>query len=211
MIRLLTDEQDAYLRSIVKGKTCYECADLLNEKFKLSLTGSQISGYKKSHHITSGLDTRIKKGYIPKHKGTKGLYNVGGNITSFKKGHTPKNIAKIGVERKTVDGYTWVKTSDSPNPKTKRANWTMKHVLVYEQAHGKLKDGCMCVFLDGNKENFDIDNIVSITKAESLYMNKRGLFSTDPEITKSGIALARMMCKAFKAKRRREERRTYVH
>lgn len=54
MKRLLTDEQDAYLRSIAYGRSCQECTDMINHKFSTTYTKAQIKNYKSNWHITSG-------------------------------------------------------------------------------------------------------------------------------------------------------------
>ncbi len=54
MKRLLTDEQDAYLREIAFGKSVNQCTDALNERFGTNFTNAQIANYKSNRHIVSG-------------------------------------------------------------------------------------------------------------------------------------------------------------
>lgn len=203
MTRLLNIEQDLYLREIVPGRSTQECTRMLNEKFSTDFKISQIKGYKHNHKISSGLTGYFKKGHVPINKNKKGMFNIGGNRTSYKKGQMPKNTDPIGTEKELKGGYIWVKINDELKPKNKRVNWRPKHQLIYEKAYGAIPKGYVCIFLDGNRYNFELRNIEVITKAERLYMNKHGLFSSDPEITKSGISLARTMCKVNELKKRR--------
>lgn len=207
MPSLLTSEQDAYLREIVKGRSTKECTDMLNTRFDTDFKESQIKGYKGNHGISSGLTGRFEKGHVPINKNKKGMFNVGGNRTSYKTGQMPKNTDPIGTEKEMKGGYIWVKIDDQLKPKNKQVNWKPKHQLIYEKEHGKIPEGYKCLFLDGNNHNFDINNIVAITKAECLYLNRHGLISSDPEITRSGIALAKAMCKVNDCKKMKQRRK----
>lgn len=52
--RLLTDEQDAYLRKIAPGRSNMECTVMINKQFGTSFTREQIHYYKQNHKISSG-------------------------------------------------------------------------------------------------------------------------------------------------------------
>lgn len=70
--------------------------------------------------------------------------------------------------------------------------WNLKHRVVYEKHFGKIPKGKIVVFLDRNTRNLNIDNLECITKYENLIMNRRGYYSTDPEITKTGLNAVRL-------------------
>lgn len=118
-----------------------------------------------------------------KNKGTKGLSRL--NKTSFKKGNIPDNIREVGSERITKDGYIEIKVAE-PN------KWSLKHRYIYEKHFGKIPKGKIIVFLDRNTQNLSIDNLECITKYENLIMNNRGYYSTDSEITKTGLNAVRL-------------------
>ena len=87
-----------------------------------------------------------------------------------------------------ADGYIWVKVDDQPKvPKV--INWRQKHRLIWEKEYGSIPEGYMIIFLDGNHENFDIDNLEMITKQENLVMNRNKLFKNDKELTKIGLQI----------------------
>ena len=69
--------------------------------------------------------------------------------------------------------------------------WKLKHKLIYEQHYGPLPEGGIILFADGNKSNFDIDNLILTTQREMMAMNKHQFCSTDPELTKTGMAIVR--------------------
>jgi len=75
--------------------------------------------------------------------------------------------------------------------KTAPDTWIEKSVCVWEQANGKLPEGYRILFADQNKYNFELDNLIPVTMREIFYMNRHGLISTDRELTKTGLALAR--------------------
>lgn len=52
--RLLTDEQDAYLRKVAPGRSNMECTVMINKQFGTSFTRKQIHYYKQNHKISSG-------------------------------------------------------------------------------------------------------------------------------------------------------------
>lgn len=173
---LFTKVQSEFVEQHVGG--------LINRTFGLSITATQMNTWKKNHGFISGLDTTFKKGNVPQNKGTKGLYNVGGNRTSFKTGARPKNYMPIGSERVNSDDYVDIKIAD-PN------KWRGKHLLVWEQHHGRPvpKDHAV-IFGDGDRRNFDPDNLVLISRAQLAVMNLKGLIQNDAELTRTGVILA---------------------
>ena len=65
--KLLTSEQDAYLRSLAKGRSREESRKLLLEVFDLDLTKEQMTGYCKNHKIKFAKKNPRKKTYrLPK-------------------------------------------------------------------------------------------------------------------------------------------------
>ena len=105
--------------------------------------------------------------------------------TKFQKGHISPLRRKIGDERMNRDGYWEVKV-DNPSV------WKLKHKLIYEQHYGPLPEGGIILFADGNKSNFDIDNLILTTQREMMAMNKHQFCSNDPELTKTGMAIVRL-------------------
>lgn len=187
--RLLTPEQDKFLRENVKGVSNKELAEMLNKKFGLSLTEQQINTYKCNWGLSSGLTGWFEKGEAPWNKGMKGI-QIGGKETQFKKGHRPLNYRPVGSERIcSKDGYVIIKTQDEGKYQER---WRLKHIVVWEEAHGKIPDDHVIIFLDGDKTNVNLENLACISRAEHVRMNQSNLFSTDPELTKAGIQLARL-------------------
>lgn len=143
----------------------------------------------------------MKNGRIPANKGKKGFMTPEQyekcKKTMFKKGNIPSNRRIIGSERVGKDGYILIKVQDG---KLNR-NWMPKHRYLYEQEYGKIPEGYKLIFADGNKLNFDLDNLVLVSYSEELIMNRRGLISDNADITKTGSIIAKVIDKTNKVKK----------
>lgn len=179
-------EEKEYLALIVKGNTYKDITRLMNEKFAHQLSEEQIKGAIYRNKLTTGTSGHFKKGSIPWNLGLKGYMRS--NKTSFKKGNIPPNYKPVGSERIIKDGYIEVKTED-PN------KWELKHRVVYKQHYGEIPKGYNVIFADRDKRNFDIENLMLISKAQMLILNKNNLIYTDKELTKTGVNIANVMLK----------------
>lgn len=185
-----TSEQIQFVKNNIKGTPYRKMWEMVNEKFGLNLTYQQVEGYLQRNGLTNGRDGSFKKGDKPWNTGKKGLVIPGSEKGWFKKGQSPINYREMGEERiDPKDGYVQVKVSDD-GPYHKR--WRPKHVLEWEKHHGEVPEDHAIVLLDGNKLNTGLENLEMLSRAELLYMNNNDLFSDDPEVTKSGIALMRL-------------------
>lgn len=197
VMSIMTAEQDKFIRSFAKGLGNEELTKLFNDTFGTVFTDKQVKAYKRNHKISSGLTGQFKKGNVPVNKGTKGMFNVGGNSTSFKKGQSPKNIDPIGTEKIDKDGYIYVKVNDIPKAK-KKVNWKQKHKLLWEKHNGPVPEGNKIIFADGNNQNIEIDNLIMVSDSELLVMNRAKLISNNVEITKTGAIIAKIIDKTNK-------------
>lgn len=86
-------------------------------------------------------------------------------------------------------GYLWVKVNQGV--KNKKDNYIQKHRYIWEQYHGKkVPDGHLIMFLDGNKENFSIDNLVCVSFHENGSLNQ--LHDCSPELKKCKLASVKL-------------------
>lgn len=188
-----------FVRENVKGISLRELRKRFNERFNCNVSDSVIENIKGKHKLKSGIQGgQYHKGNIPLNKGTKGMFNVGGNKTSFKKGNVPVNHRPVGSERVNVDGYVEIKIKD-PN------KWDLKHRVIYKRLHGDIPKDSVIIFADGNKHNLDIDNLVAITRNEHARLNQNGLRFDDGDITKSALNLAKLIIKTNEAKKRKDK------
>lgn len=156
-----------------------------------------------NHKINNGLTGRFKKGNVPFNKGKKGVCAKGCEKTWFAEGHLPHNTKPVGYERITRDGYIEVKVKMRPSHPRCNDNFEFKHRLVWEEAHGPIPKGYFINFLDGDKQNCRIENLALVSRAEHLEMTRRGLRSTIPQITETGIIIAKAGVASQKAKSKR--------
>ncbi len=73
----------------------------------------------------------------------------------------------IGAEFIDSKGYTVRKINNDPA----LSNWKPVHIIEWEVAYGKIPDGRLVSFKDGNKQNTHINNLELITRKDSLEKN----------------------------------------
>lgn len=181
---LFSEKEEEYLKINVVGRNTDDLAKMFNTDFDRQIKPKQLQSWKKRNKIKSGVITTYQKGNVPWITGKKGV-TTGGESSWFKKGHTPHNTLPIGSERFVKDGYVEVKTAE---PST----WELKHRMIYQDTYGPIFRSDPVIFADGNKQNFNSDNLVLITKSELARMNRLDLFSDDPALTKAGVNLVRL-------------------
>lgn len=194
-----TTEQLDYLRELCKVEyiTSEEIKDKFNEKFNLNKTESAIGQLRGKHgiYIENPVTGYFRKGQEPWNKGRKGL--IGPNRTSFKKGNFSYNRVPVGSERKTKDNYIQIKIQDGKL----QQNWRGKHILIWEKENGPLPDGKAIIFGDGDKRNFDLDNLICVSRNQLLRLNQNNLIQDDVELTKVGIKIADLHIKMAERKK----------
>ena len=163
---LLTIEEEQFVLDNYKGKLTKEICDMLYEKFGNRYSELQINTFKRYRKLKSG---------------TKGK---GG----FKKGGTPPNTRPIGSEKVNKDGYTRIKVAE-PNV------WKLKQQYIWEQHNGKIPKGYSIVFANQDRTDFRIENLMLVRNKDMLVAKNRGLLTTDEELTKTGILVAKLMNK----------------
>ena len=117
----------------------------------------------------------------------------------FHKGNVPANHMEVGEYTHTTDGYLVRKVQEHG---TQRERFEFVHRAVWEKHNGPIPEGKMVSFLDGNKDNCEIENLVLMDNRENLELNRSSLRFSDAEFTKVGVTVARMK---VAARRKREE------
>ena len=169
----ITAEQREYIKeNLAKFRTIREFREHFNEKFKQDIRQSSMEAF-----ITNTL--KIRRGV---------------NEGKFKKGEGYKYRAlPIGTIRKH-QGRTVIKVQQSGErmKSYSRPDWITMQEYVYAQSRGEVPKGKYICFLDGNTENFDIENLYPIDRKISCYMSRNRLWSKDAELTKTAILLANL-------------------
>ena len=190
--RRYTREEIDFLRKNAPGRCYKEIVEMFNRKFDFQINAKKLRETLKNHKISTGLTGRFEKGITPHNKGKK--FPGTGNRTTFRKGATPHNKMKVGEDTVTTDGYVKTKIAE-PDV------WEFKHKLIWTEVHGPIPEKHSIIFADGNKLNLDIDNLLLVSKAELLMLNRRKLISEDSELTKTGLNVVKVMNKVYKIKK----------
>lgn len=199
--RKWTDEEKKYLAEIVPGHHYREIAELMIQKFKKSFTIDQIKNAIARYKLNTGFTGRFEKGHTAHNKGKKieeyaskqGIENS--KKTRFRKGNIPLNYRPVGSERVNVDGYIEIKIAD-PN------RWRLKHIVVWEKENGPIPPQHAILFLDGNKQNVFIENLMLVTREELLILNRMKLLKKNADINKTSVKVATLVAKINEVRRK---------
>lgn len=208
MNRKFTPEEESFIRENSEGVNSVDLTILFNKRFKSNKTVVQITSKRYQLGCLSGIDrsikpgerksprTEFKKGNVPFNLGRKGIRIS--PETEFKKGQKPVNTLPIGSIIMRGDGYYWEKVKET---KPSRFGWIQIHRKKWEEVHGPIPEGHTVIFLDGDRTNLDIENLVMVTRRQLVNLNKHQLLKNDPELTKSGIILGDLIIKTFDRER----------
>jgi hypothetical protein len=189
-----TSDQVEYLRKQYPKCSVPLLTVAFNQTFGTALSEGRIRATLRRYRIQSGRTGRFEKGQTSWNLGMKGY--MGPNATSFKPGQLPHNHKPLGSER--VDKYGYVEMSvPERNPYTGfPTRYKYKHVWIWEQAHGPKPKGHAIIFVDGNRRNFEPDNLLLVTRSELLSLNLHGYKDSPDEVKQSVMALAKLEAKA---------------
>lgn len=164
---IYTEVEEQFLRDNIGKYTYLELTSKFNEKFGTNLRLHSISDKCcKSMKIKRNCNTgQIQKGAKPK-------YQIGSEIMK--------------------QGYVWIKFNDKyfdrkVTMENYKENWMPKHRYVYEKLYGSIPDGAIVIFLDGNRENFDIDNLYCVDRKIHAVMCNNKWYTDSREHTLTAI------------------------
>lgn len=205
-----TSKYSAEVRNFIeenyKGRSNKELHQMIVDRFGPVISQNNLKFYKKNHKLKSGLTRGYQKGHVPENKGKtwddfmpkEAQSRIRKNL--FKKGIVPHNHRPVGTVVMTTDGYLKRKIRE-PNV------WEFVHRAEYEKHYGPIPEGMVVIFKDGNRGNCDIRNLKLISAAENAQLNRRHLRFEDPELTESGVLVAKILALSVERKRRGGKRR----
>jgi len=197
--RIFSPDQVQFIRDNYTGRTVAEMTMLFNRHFRTHRSRSQIRNLVRNRKIRSGLTGQFRKGIIPWNTGTKGLTHA--NSGTFKKGNIPANLRPVGSER-----YYWkygvlLKVAERNPYAGFPTRWKLKYVHIWEKANGPVPKGKVVAFIDGDNRNCDIKNLMLISRAELLRLNKHEYKDTPSKLKPSVLALTKLEVKTFARQR----------
>lgn len=181
-----SEERDARLRELFPEHTNAEIAEILGSTESAIMARGFLLKLRKTpefmyRHSMKGM---FKKGHKTFNKGKKQTEYMSAEAiertkaTRFKKGLIPHNAKPVGSERIDSDGYVMIKPP--------RGIFRAKHVVIWEEVHGKIPKGYAVVFKDGDKRNVTLDNLEMVSRQELL---KRNSVHRYPEDIKRSLYL----------------------
>lgn len=164
-----SDEHIEFLKSFIPGHSHVEILTTFREKFNVDYTECQLRNFMRKYNVKTGFTGHFySEGGAKAFKFKKGEYPKGCEKTWFKNGHSPENKLPVGTvtERKNRNGKTriFVKIAE-PN------KWVLYPRYNWEQHYGKIPEGYVVTYLDGNYRNCDIDNLTLIRKDDLPFAN----------------------------------------
>ena len=196
-----TEEEKQFLTDYIPGHHHSETVAAFSAKFRPILE-KQVKAYARNHKILTGF--RGSEGMPSWNKGME--YQPRGRSveTQFRPGHIPNNWKPIGSERIDTDGFTMVKVAE-PN------KWKSKQRHIWELINGPIDRSEIVIFLDGNKQNFDIDNLRCISRRIHGVINHKHLAYHDAQTFEVACLSARLSLEISEAKRRKSECKNRNH
>ncbi|MHC1696877.1 MAG: HNH endonuclease signature motif containing protein [Geobacteraceae bacterium] len=193
--QIFTADQVQFIEKEFQNLSVADLTTELNRTFETDFKISQIKAFTKNHKILSGRTGQFGKGQVSWNKGRKGY--MGANVTSFKKGSIPPNRKLLWTERiDSKDGFILIKVPEMDPSTGFPTRYKHKHVWVWEQANGPVPEGHAVVFVDSNKLNCEIENLMLLTRAELLSLNLHGYKEMPVELKPVVLSLAKLETKA---------------
>lgn len=197
-----TKYEDDFLRENSSNYSGYDLTIIFNDKFGTNILQDTLVMHCYKLGLTVGLDDgKFKKGsnpwdktdggreaYISKLK--EGLVNSDKWFeTTFKKGDEPWSSKPLFTESKRINSEkkygTWVKTEKG---------WVLKQNYIWEKENGPIPKNHVVIFADGDKDNFDINNLrcVSNRTFVRIHANK-WLNNGNPDFIDTAIIYSDMV------------------
>lgn len=214
-IEHITDEQRDFLLSNFKDMDWKSLCDLFNKKYGTHFSAKSLNrvvyenGYKKyeRNHFTEEqrifLVENIERYSYPRlTEEFNKKFNTDctqGSITQqcltylkIKKGdsYIPHNVADIGEEtlkyKATRYKTTYIKVK-SGLKNNRSEMWKPKHRIIWEEHNRPITENEVVIFLDGDKTNFELDNLYCTTKKIVSVMCLNNWFTDSREHTLTAI------------------------
>ena len=196
--RLFSEQQAKFIRENYTGRSVVKMTALFNDHFSTDRTWQQIKDFVNRRGITSGRTGCFEKRHISWNNGTKGYGLTGANKASFKKGNVPANHKPLGTERICSRyGYISIKVAEKDPNTGSPTRYKRKHVHIYEQENGPVPKSMVVTFKDSVKTNCEPENLMLISRAELLNLNRLGYKNIPAELKPNVLMLSKLQIKTW--------------
>jgi len=204
-MRTFNPEEKIYIVENYFGISNADLCSRFNEEFGTQFKALKFKNYRSINGLKNGRTGQFIKGQVSINKGLTHKEMMSSEsylkvrAAGFQKGNIPKSCLPLGSERVREGGWIQVKIA-MPNV------WKLKHVLVWEKYHKCiLPEDKHLTFLDGNRTNFNIENLAPISLEECGILNFNSLRYKDTELGQVGLNIAKMIIKIKKVRKRNEK------
>ena len=185
-----------------------EMAEAVNKTFGTSYTHRQITCFRRENNIGYSLFTSEMGDFIAQHKNESNAEITEKLNSTFGTNYTMIQIRGYISQRKirgVQRSFRPYKHKEFDERLKNGGNcrwevlvngrWIPKSRYIYEKATGeKIEEGKICVFLDGNIENFSLDNMIFVSRSllgfVNIYLN--GTCKNNGELTKFKYDIAEL-------------------
>ena len=188
-LKKYTVAQFQFLAEKYREKDVKQLTASFNQRFKCNKTPKEIGSFLKNHGIKSGRSGHFEVGHIPHNKDKFG-WLAGGKSADywFKAGVPSANVKPEGDERLDANGYVLVKACGT---------WLYKQRLIYQSHIGDIQEGNNIRFKDGDKYNFDPDNLIQVSNSVSMCMTHNDYTAMPDELKESVVVLSKLQSKIY--------------
>ena len=176
-----TDDEVAELRRLFPDHTAREISERTGRGVRsIELKARQLGLRKTSEWIAEraraamadpshpARRTQWQTGNAPYNKGKPHPARDRTLETMFQPGHRPHTWMPIGSDRTSKEGYLQRKTADTG---VTRRDYVAIHHLVWRMHGHTVPQGYALCFIDGDKRNFDINNLELVHRSELMRRN----------------------------------------
>lgn len=173
--RYLSDHREWLRNNWMKYTNNVELTEAFNQRFDDNRTFDAIKKYLKSVVPSSNY----------------------GHSGGSKPGEGSSVTAKRNGTETFKGGYWWVKIDNQKLPKKytteeRYRNWKLKHHIIWEKHHGPIPPGCKVIFLDGDRNNFNIENLYCADVRVLTYLMRNNMWYSNGPLTLSSIKWAEL-------------------
>lgn len=197
-----TEERCEWFKSYAPGRFTHEVMAEHERVFGFPMTENQVSNGRKKLGVKAGVNGGMfvkgkpspKKGKTWEELGVSKESQERSRRTCFKKGNIPNNTTSVPVGHERVDkrGLIVIKAKEKRD-RILGDNWVAKQRVIWEEANGRqIHEGCVVVFADRDKRNFDPGNLVMMKRSEWCCISKNNIEYWDAESLKAAVAYAKL-------------------